>query len=50
MSSCRSVYLLMFDCVLEAALEELFKMSLRVYIERWSRREAGGAGKSKGSL
>lgn len=52
MSSCRSVYLLIFDCVLEAALEELFKMSLRVYIREMEQEGGwvGGAGKSKGSL
>lgn len=51
MSSCLSVYLLIFDCVLVAALEELFKMSLRVYIREMEQEGGwGGAGKSKGSL
>lgn len=38
MSSCLSVYLLIFDCVLEIALEALLQMSLRVYIREMEQR------------
>lgn len=45
MSSRLSVYLLIFDCVLEINSELLFQMSLRVYIretEQWGGREEQG--------
>lgn len=50
MFSCRSVYLLIFDCVLEAALEELFKMSLRIYIREMEQERGWGGREEQGVI